>query len=165
MEETVTKYKKISFCCGLVSSVKIFEGGDHFLFAVSGGYTEDYFRFFFSDIQAVKLIEKQYFGVYISIAAAITGILLILSLVIDSMFLLGVSVILLLLILIYVWRGSGTKIALMTALGDKDYIFCRKRKALKMYKRMCDIVNESQGVTEPAEVVAEMIETERTVVL
>lgn len=165
MKQTEKKYRKLCSYRSMVAGIKVFDGGNHFLFAIGSGYSEEYFRFFFSDIQAIKLVEKKFFYLWISIGAALTAILILLGIIGSMLFLLIPGGIFVLLLLLYAWKGPMMRIAFMTPLGDQEYSFCRRRKALRVYRVMCGLVSEAQEVVEPSEVVSEIIETERTIVI
>src|SRR5258708_2639191 len=52
------EYKKIASGRRLMSSVQLWQGKDHLLVCESMGYSEDYKRFFFRDIQAVMVRDN-----------------------------------------------------------------------------------------------------------
>ena len=165
MEQTETKYSKLCSYRSMVAGIKVFDCGDHFLFAIGNGYTEEYFRFFYSDIQAIKLVQKKFFYLWLGIGAVPAVIFFLTGAIWGGLFLLIPGIIISLLLAAYLWKGPMMRIAFMTPLGDQEYSFCRRRKALKIYRKMCDLVNNAQGVTDQSEIIAEMIESERTMVI
>ncbi len=154
-------YRKLSSFRSFISSIKVFVTDDHCLFAVGGGYSEEYSRFFFEDIHSLKLDVSRFFAAWITVAAVFIFFFFWLGVYNDVNFFHYLSGGLTLCLLWYIWNGPGTHLTVTTLTATKKIYFGRRRKALKAYRKLCEHINVAQGMVDKQELVNRLRASEK----
>ena len=122
---------------------------DHFLYAESNGYSEDYKRFFFADIQAIKMVKKRDWGFVV--------ILVILALTLALNFTIAegleASVVFIVIITVFaviavmgLFFGPPVKAIIKTAYSSDTIMFGRVRRAEKNLRKMTAYLEGAQNI-------------------
>jgi branched-subunit amino acid transport protein AzlD len=152
-------YKKICSVRNATNSVKVWSGNDHFLFAVGNGYSEEYFRFFYSDIHSFKLSLVRFFMLWVSLSILLFFILLGLAFLDDLSIPFGIAAgIIFLFIIAFLWLGPKAQLSITTPTTNKKIFFGRKRKALKSLRKLCHQIHDVEGMVDRDELINRLAE-------
>ncbi len=170
MDRRPEKYKRLpgrgprqgSFLTASFSSCSLYLGGDHLLAVESNGFTEDYKRFYFSDIQAI-ITRKTRRGTLSSIVLA-----LLLACCLTGALLLGeetgiffwiCSTIPLVVLLVNIFRGPTCICHIMTAVQEDQLpSLNRLRVARRVIGGLRQSIEKVQGTFNPGEITTDQIE-------
>lgn len=142
-------------------------GDDHFLIVKNNGYTENYRRFFYSDIQWVKTSAVK-FPIIITVVLSVFLFLLLAATIAcyfgnesstARVFEVITSIWLLICIVHYLMGRAGT-ITIKTFSGKETLKVNRFRKALKIVAKLKDRVLTAQGMIPEKELVEKLAERE-----
>ncbi|MCF6176038.1 MAG: hypothetical protein L3J71_09760 [Victivallaceae bacterium] len=125
---------------------------DHFLYTESDGYKEDYKRFFFADIQAVKMIKRRDWTFIISIFVLFMVLVMFIMVVaVDGDYETGGVILIIiaiapLVIAVYcLLVGCPVESIIKTAYGTDKVILGRRRRAEKNLHKMITYLEAAQN--------------------
>ncbi len=152
------KYKKIYKRRGFLGGVNnLMVCPDHLLCIKSHGYSEDYKRFFFDDINWIKLVPVKLsllIDVILGSGALVTFVLAATVSKDSSIFawiLAGVAFLVVVYIIINHLLGPSAKMIIQTYNQQDELVFKRYKKAAKVLKVFKAYVNDAQGAISNAE--------------
>lgn len=165
-EKKQTDYKKIYRSSVGSERSTLFAAEDHFLVAtIKGYYNEEYYRFFFSDIVALKIRIDRW-------ANTMLVVLIILDVLFAAGMLInepavqwisgGIFLVLFLAILYVIFYGPQAKLVFRTATTEKDFPMGRQKKILKLLKKLRPYIEKAQGEFDPTSLREELAENEKT---
>ena len=152
--------KKIEYS-SFFSKQKTFWGGnslfrvaeDHFLYTELTAYQEEYKRFFFADIIAIKFIKQRDWILLIAIALlAMTIVMFTMIGVVDGDYYTGgivlffVGIAPLLIALYCLWTGGPVKTLIKTTYSSDRVLFGRIKRAEKNLQKMIEYLEAAQNV-------------------
>jgi len=145
------------------SRCRLWLAQDHLLSVHNTGYSEDYKRFYFADIQAITIMRTDEGATrtwLFSAGAVIAGLLLVAAFAAgwhpSSRLVLGVSAILFLTgLLIHLLQGQTCRCYMRTAVQtERLYSLNRLPQAERVLKRLLPLVENAQGRVAPEEIEA-----------
>jgi hypothetical protein len=161
---TDINYKKIYTGKTGFTRSTIFSAEDHFLVAKASGYSEEYYRFFFTDIIALKVRIDKLANATLGVLS-IFEVLAVLALLSGSFGLQwfgGIIFIILLLAIGYVIiYGPQAKLVFKTATTEKDFPMGPKNKILKLLKKLRPYIEKAQGEFAPDTLQEELLKDEK----
>jgi hypothetical protein len=134
---------------------RILAGDDHFLYAKSNGYIEEYRRFFYSDIQSIdiyKTREQIIYGIILSFLPLI--VIIIFSYIFKTngfdmnvawtgAIILALSII---PFIVNIFKGTTAKVLIRTFSSEDTVIFTgRYKSSVRMLDRMLPYIESVQG--------------------
>jgi hypothetical protein len=141
---------------------------DHFLYTELTAYREEYKRFFFADIIAIKFIKQRDWTFIIAIAVlCMTSVMFVMLGVVDGdyytggivMFLIGIAP--LIIALYCLWAGFPVETIIKTAYSSDRVMFGRIKQAEKNLQKMVEYLEEVQNVQLDEAALVEMDATEK----
>jgi len=129
----------------------IFAADDHFLIStVKGHYNEEYYRFFYSDLLALKVrIARWSHAILITLLSILTLGCLTACLFINTeivwAWLLAAFIVFLVITVYVIIYGPHVRLAFKTVTTEKDFSMGRKRKVMKMLAKLRPYIEKAQG--------------------
>ena len=166
-EDKKADYKKLyKVKYGAMRSA-IFASDDHFLVStVKGYYNEEYYRFFYSDLIALKVSISRWANAMLITLAILTLCFLAVSILVDvepvRWISLAAFLVFLLICCYIVIYGPHAKLVFKTATGEKEFSMGRKNKIIKMLKKLRPYVESVQGSFDSRALLDETNEEEKT---
>jgi hypothetical protein len=144
-----------------VSQFSLWLGRDHLLLIESNGYTENYKRFYFRDIQAIMVRRTDARRTISIVLGILAGLLMLIGVLTNNTIgIITFSAIALVTCLIPLWinllLGPTCMCELRTAVQTEDLPIRRVGKARKILQRIRPLIAEAQGQITPEEVEAQM---------
>ena len=150
-----TDYKRLykvqsgSFGIGVERSA-IFAAEDHFLLSTGKTYNEEYYRFFYSDLLALKVrIPRWSHAILLTLLAIISLVFFTVALLMDDV---GIRWIFMTICIIFsaitayvAMCGPHVKLAFKTVTTEKDFPMGRKKKVMKMLAKLRPYIEKAQG--------------------
>ncbi len=166
-EDKKNDYKRIYKVKYGAERSAIFASEDHFLVStVKGYYNEEYYRFFYGDLIALKVTISRWANAMLITLAILTFGFLAGGILIDQEVIRWISLsafIVFLLICCYiVIYGPHAKLIFKTVTGEKEFSMGRKKKILKMLKKLRPYVESVQGSFDSRALLDETNEEEKT---
>lgn len=161
-----TEYKK------LFRSTVNFWGGsmivraaeDHFLCCESNGYSEEYRRFFFADIRAIKMVKKRDWGLILSLLlfVIITGFTIAFSSDKVNLTLWGSMITVMTVIVAYCFiAGNPIEVKIITAYSNDTIKIGRQRRTKKHLRKMIAYLERAHNIQLDATELARLDEAEQ----
>jgi len=166
-EKKQADYKKIYKVKYGAERSAIFAADDHFLIStVKGYYNEEYYRFFYNDLIALKIRINRWSSAMLIILSILTIVFLAGAIFIDIETVRRIALsafILFLFVCFYIIiYGPHARLVFKTATAEKDFSMGRKNKILKMLKKLRPYVEEAQGSFNSTALLEEVNEEEKT---
>jgi hypothetical protein len=145
------------FAVAVSSRTSLWLGPDHLLFIESNGYTENYKRFYFRDIQALTIQQTITVRAVNTVLGIVTGLFAFFGVVIarDSAAripLLVIAGVFGLILLLHAIPGTSCKCWIRTAVQTEELAaLARVRQARKVLDRLRPLIAAAQGGTSPRE--------------
>lgn len=143
-----------------VSRASLWLGKDHLLCVETNGYSEDYKRFYFRDIQAIIVQENSARNVRSFIYGALAALLVLIGLTnentIASVTLLSVAGLFVLVAGINYGLGPTCTCQIRTAVQTESLPLIRIRRAQKFLERIRPLIAAAQGQLTAEEITARM---------
>ena len=145
-------YKKISRRKSTVAShSRLWLGKDHLLVVKEIGYTDEYKRFYFSDIQSISALKTRSYLVF----AILLGIPLVLFAgflgmshdpILENITLLIFTTLFFVLMLVHLLRGATCKCLIRTSVNNEVLSMINRNRAfLKLIKQVHPLIQAAQG--------------------
>jgi hypothetical protein len=147
-----------SWVAGHYTRCTLWLAKDHLLSVDSmGGYTEEYKRFYFRDIQAITIRRTVTWAVWNGVNALFAALFLFFALSVNDPvgfgFLIGFASLFGLFLLVNALRGATCQCHLRTAVQTEELpSLCRARVARKVLARLRPLIEAAQGTLSPEEV-------------
>ncbi|MCP3921760.1 MAG: hypothetical protein GY714_04165 [Desulfobacterales bacterium] len=146
------KYKKLAKKRFFLGYSSLWESSDHLLLAKCRGFTEEYKRFYFNDIQAISTIKtKSLLGwnIFFSIMLIICFFTMINNGTISVFFFFLFAI----LILIHSLKGKTCKTYITTAVQKTElFPLTRRNISAKTVNKIQELVNRNQGIIDEDEI-------------
>jgi hypothetical protein len=160
----MTEYKKIYKKRNLLGGANnLMVCQDHLLCIKNRGYSEDYKRFFFADINWIKLVPVRLSLLVDAILAivALVVFLLALNFINDKMFIcawimFGIIFLLIVYLILNHLLGPSAKMIIKTYNQQDELTLKRYRKAVKVLQNLKAYINEAQGEVSKAELLGKI---------
>ena len=145
----------------------IFAAGDHFLVStIKGYYNEEYYRFFYSDLLALKVRIDRWANLTLVLLVILTVGFMAGGLFIDINIIkwicgvaFGIFSIIIAYALIY---GPHVRLVFKTVTTEKDFPMGRQRRVMKMLAKLRPYIEETQGSYDYRALLEETNEEEKT---
>lgn len=138
-------------------------GQDHLLCVETNGYTENYKRFYFRDIQSISLHRTKAYAIANSILIPVTLLFAVLGLAVDDnvgrIVLWCIAVLPLIPLIVNLVRGPSCLCRIRTAVQEEEIpALANVRKALAVLQRIRPLIEEAQGVLRREDIPARVRE-------
>lgn len=148
------EYKKLIHKRSSYAHTSVFVSKDHFLIASAKAYQEDYNRFFYDDIAALKIRVSKWqklIMIIISICTVISGSIFAISLndptfAVVTGIIFGIFLIYTVVVLI---QGPQSILVIKTLTTEKEFPVGRLRFVKKVINKMRPFIEEAQGKVTP----------------
>ncbi|HMK49586.1 MAG TPA: hypothetical protein VK435_06005 [Thermodesulfovibrionales bacterium] len=128
---------------------RLYMGKNHLLCVYNTGYTEDYKRFYYKDIQALVTCRTSRGKTLNIVFGALTAFHVLVTMLIGSPWNIissSIAGLFLLLLLANIFRGPTSKAYLLTAVTMEDLpSLCRMKNALKVLELLRPVIEAAQG--------------------
>ena len=165
-EQEKTDYKAIYENRYTFGGNTIYAADDYFLIANRTAYTEEYSRFFYKDIIALKVFIGKWPHAMLIVLIILSAIFLTITLLLDEMagevifgIICGFFVLASVWVAIY---GPYVRMVFKTATTEKEFFIGRQRKVMKMLAKLRPYIEKAQGSYDYRALLEETNEEEKT---
>lgn len=137
---------QVNFLGGIAS---VQAADDHFIYTISSGYSENYKRFFFADIQAIKMVKKRNWGLILTVISTILIIINMVTFDLGFNMTIFVGIIMTVLVVfatIYLFVGAPVEAVIKTAYSRERIKFGRFRRAEKNLRKITTCLDAVQNI-------------------